>query len=705
MQEQSIPAPSPYVWGYRNGLVGLRAIAVYLVIGFHSGSGLLNHGYVGVDLFFVLSGFLISQLLLSEIDSTGSISYLRFIARRMRRLGPAIFLFFVIVPFLMVGVLAKSVRAPLIGDGQAALLYVSNWRSIINSGDYFAADQVSNPFIRFWSLAIEEQFYFVFPAILILICTVKNKFRTIRHAQTKLFALIFIGAVLVQIFVADDPAISYYGTHTRVYQLFAGALLASIVRGSRYMVDKKIRSLIFTASILLLGFLALNLSNALSLTYHGVFVTVASVGLIFSLDDNSGLQTNLLGGRIVVYLGSISYATYLWHWPLIVIMREVVDATPVQVFLLTSLLATAIASLSHALVEMPVRNSKKLDQHPRSVIFVGLGVSLLLSFVVVPSVLGADGVVITKVREIPVAAIGSAVPMDSTESPDGYNPIIGVADGFDFSTLKVKPAAVDDLTTCLKREIMQCRIVAGSDFRVFIIGDSHAKRLITVMRRFAEARKFSLYATTNGSCLWQIDLEHDRSFPDSRKELCQEIKDDLYERVLPAVLPDVVVLVHRTFDSISRLKNFGKVEFVSNGRTGDPATETTLETISWFRSRGVKVILVEPVPDSAKFNSRDCLAGAKSIADALDCTFHASTEPTPIESLFRSIDKKYGDVLDLDMDLLICPRLPICDPLVNSRFVWVDHHHLTNEYLDEIYPSLEKLLMASGMFPGKATEG
>ena len=156
-------------WSYRPALDGLRTIAVYLVLLFHTGLPVAGGGFVGVDLFFVLSGFLVSNVILSEIDRTGTLRIGKFYSRRVRRLLPAAVA--VVVATCAVFVLISSVtrRLPLIGDAQAALLYVANWRFLAQSSDYFATDVEESPFLHFWSLAIEEQFYFVFPILLLLL--------------------------------------------------------------------------------------------------------------------------------------------------------------------------------------------------------------------------------------------------------------------------------------------------------------------------------------------------------------------------------------------------------------------------------------------------------------------------------------------------------------------------------------------------------
>ena len=154
---------------YRPDLDGLRTIAVYLVLLFHAGLGWAGGGFIGVDLFFVLSGFLVTSVILSEIESTGRLRISNFYSRRVRRLLPAALVVIVAtcVAFTILWSVAR--RLAIVSDAQSALLYVANWHFLGQAGNYFATDIDKSPFLHFWSLSIEEQFYFVFPVVLVLL--------------------------------------------------------------------------------------------------------------------------------------------------------------------------------------------------------------------------------------------------------------------------------------------------------------------------------------------------------------------------------------------------------------------------------------------------------------------------------------------------------------------------------------------------------
>ncbi len=168
-------ASAPITHSYRPDLDGLRSIAVYLVLLFHTGLGWAKGGFIGVDLFFVLSGFLVTSVLLSEIERDGRFRLGRFYARRVRRLLPAAVVTIVATCLTFTVLWSVVRRLDVIGDAQASLLYYANWHFIAESGDYFAADVEASPFLHFWSLSIEEQFYVFFPILLLALSKVGRR--------------------------------------------------------------------------------------------------------------------------------------------------------------------------------------------------------------------------------------------------------------------------------------------------------------------------------------------------------------------------------------------------------------------------------------------------------------------------------------------------------------------------------------------------
>jgi peptidoglycan/LPS O-acetylase OafA/YrhL len=324
-------APGALSGGYRPHLDGLRAVAVYLVVLFHAGSDRFAGGFVGVDVFFVLSGFLVTQLLLRDLVPSGSIRLRRFYARRFRRLLPAAFVTLVVTA-LVFGALASPVEVvDAEGGFKAAFLYSTNWYFIDQSADYFGADLATNPVLHFWSLAVEEQFYLLWPLLLGGLFGLARRFRA-RQWQV-LRAVVALAALASLLWAwslrSTDPTRAYYGTDTRAYQLMGGALLAltpglmadlgRFARSARLAGPAAIAALVVVASSWV----------DLDPIERGVAVTAITMMAIVALETaGGGLLHRALSAEPVVYLGKISYGTYLWHWPVLLMLREVLDGSP-----------------------------------------------------------------------------------------------------------------------------------------------------------------------------------------------------------------------------------------------------------------------------------------------------------------------------------------------------------------------------------------
>ncbi|MEN9792036.1 MAG: hypothetical protein RL330_114 [Actinomycetota bacterium] len=342
-------------------LDGLRAVAVLSVIGYHFGMPGLGGGFLGVDLFFVLSGFLITRLLVSEHDRTGTISLRGFWSRRVRRLTPAILLVLVTVAVWGTLTLDRFALRTLRDDMLSTLGYMANWRFILADQSYFAAYGEVSPLRHMWSLAIEEQFYLVWPLIVVGVLTV------VRGRRAPLIALataIIAGSTTLMWLLhdADDPSRAYYGTDSRLAQLVVGALLAVVLLRRRTVIPPR-----GARGRSLVGFIALTaivaaffvVEDGDAFMYRGGFLafSVLVALLLWAVTTSRGSAIDrMLSWRPAVLVGQVSYGLYLWHWPVQIMLSP--DATGLEGPLLASLrLVTTFgaAALSYLVIEQPVR--------------------------------------------------------------------------------------------------------------------------------------------------------------------------------------------------------------------------------------------------------------------------------------------------------------------------------------------------------------
>src|SRR4051794_21309679 len=228
-QEVTVPADRSTPTGFRPDVEGLRAVAVGLVVAYHAGLPWLSGGFVGVDVFFVLSGFLITGLLAGELTSSGSLSFLRFYGRRARRLLPMSAVVLVATAAAFSLVLSPLDRGVLASDLRSAALYFANWHFAAGSLDYLS-DVSKSPVLHYWSLGVEEQFYLVWPVLLVLVARRRARRGDPDGARRRMvaaLAVIAAGSLVLSILITDRSGpYAYYGLHTRAWELAAGGLLA-----------------------------------------------------------------------------------------------------------------------------------------------------------------------------------------------------------------------------------------------------------------------------------------------------------------------------------------------------------------------------------------------------------------------------------------------------------------------------------------------
>ena len=353
---------------YLPSIDSLRALAVLAVIIYHVDVNYLPGGFLGVDLFFVLSGYLISSLIIKEYKKTGSLNLYNFYIRRARRLLPAVYFMITVVLVVIVmfnGVLLKKSHL----DAIFGYIYSSNWWYIFHKLDYFDSFGSQSPFKHLWSLAIEEQFYMIFPLLFLLINR-KKKDKDGFYKLNRNFLYVILGVILVSliahIILFDINNISriYFGTDTRAFSLLVGVVGAIL-----YPMDKLntkitpqenlVYSVVSLISIAALITIMIYTSEYNTWLYRGGFLLVAILGIIIIISSGKQhtIMAKLLSFKPVVFIGKISYSLYLWHFPVLVLTTPVSEIGKPNIFfvVLRVILTFILAIISYALVETPIR--------------------------------------------------------------------------------------------------------------------------------------------------------------------------------------------------------------------------------------------------------------------------------------------------------------------------------------------------------------
>ncbi len=350
---------------YLPALDGLRAVAVTLVVAYHLDFGWARGGFLGVDLFFVISGFLITTLLIQEHDGTGRISLGSFWTRRFRRL----------VPPLVVMIAATVAATRLYGlpeqwssirwDAAAGVGYVANWRFVLADQSYFATLLGPSPLRHTWSLAVEEQWYVLWPAVVVGLLLLATRSTWGRRAPILLIAGGAVASAILMAALYDpaDPTRVYFGTDTRAQQLLVGAGLAWLLSRHRFPSATSSSPLRTTAVMaVFVGFIAIatTTSDEAPWLYHGGFLVVSLLCavIVWAVADHAG-PLPWLGSGLLVWVGTRSYGIYLWHWPVIVFVGPPMGIELPRLVLATLQVALtiALAELSFRIIERPIRGS------------------------------------------------------------------------------------------------------------------------------------------------------------------------------------------------------------------------------------------------------------------------------------------------------------------------------------------------------------
>ena len=348
---------------YITGLDGIRAIAVIMVLSYHLKLSLFKSGFLGVTVFFVLSGYLITGILISEVEEEGTIDLKNFWLRRIRRLVPAVMSMAVVIIFVS-AVVNRVIFTKGCKDFLASVLGFNNWWQIFNKVSYFEAAGVPSPFTHCWSLAIETQFYLIYPLILLGIYKLAKSRGEGRAKRGLLFAgvtlLLALISVILMIVLFDpqkDASRVYYGTDTRAFSLLFGALLAilweyrMVPRRLSASVNMVLGSVSFAA--LLVMTIAINGSS--NFWYRGgQFVgTILTVLMVYAVSGRKTWLSRFLSNPVLKWIGDRSYSIYLWHYPIILLISKGIKASW-WITLIEIVLSVVLAELSYRFIETPI---------------------------------------------------------------------------------------------------------------------------------------------------------------------------------------------------------------------------------------------------------------------------------------------------------------------------------------------------------------
>lgn len=350
---------------YITGLDGIRAIAVIMVLAYHLKLALFKSGFLGVTVFFVLSGYLITGILISEVEEEGTIDLKNFWLRRIRRLVPAVMSMAVVIIFVS-AVVNRIIFTKGCKDFLASVLGFKNWWQIFNKVSYFEAAGVPSPFTHCWSLAIETQFYLIYPLILLGIYKLVKSRGEGRAKRGLLFAgvtlLLALISVILMIVLFDpqqDASRVYYGTDTRAFSLLFGALLAILweYRMVPRRLSASVNMVLGSVSFAVLLVMTIAINGSSNFWYRGgqFLGTILTVLMVYAVSGRKTWLSRFLSNPVLKWIGDRSYSIYLWHYPIILLISKGIKASW-WITLIEIVLSVVLAELSYRFIETPIRH-------------------------------------------------------------------------------------------------------------------------------------------------------------------------------------------------------------------------------------------------------------------------------------------------------------------------------------------------------------
>ena len=646
--------------GFRPDVEGLRAVAIVAVLLCHAGLRFVPGGFVGVDVFFVISGFLITRLLIGEIERTGSLNLLRFYGYRMKRLLPLVALLLVAVTALSYLLFSPRRSDIVSGEVIASALYVVNWRFAEQSVDYFGTGVEGSPVEHLWSLAVEEQFYLVWPLLLLAVTSPwRRSPRAVRRSAAVAVGLAGAASFAYCLtYTQQAPLPAYFSTLTRAWELALGGAiaLAPVPRLGRGLAGA-----LGVAGLAAIAIAAVAFSSRTPFPGHAALLpTLGTAAVIVAGSASAGaIAGRALSLPPVRHVGRISYAWYLWHWPALVFAAAAAGPLTTAQRVLVIAGSWVPAELSHRYVEWPLRRARQLRLHPARALSLGLGCSAVATLAALALVLSEPSVTLLSQDQVRGATALESDPRlqerASALRPDPVHP------EEDRSRMQ------DDgcLTKLEDDEPKPCVYgFSGSRTRVVLFGDSLAMQYFPAIDRLADRHGWRLTGLTKAGCppvaapVYNHRLQ--REYTECARWRRQAL--DLIEEQRPETVIVSGRMATPVVDGGSPVEGSVADAMLRDGYT---------EVLERLRSTGARVVVIKDLPRSPR-NVPDCVS--ESLDRLRDCAFERTAENS--SEVDREAAAGVRGVRLVDPASMVCPQ-DLCRAVIGGAIVFRDYDHLT----------------------------
>ena len=679
--------------GFRPDIQGMRALAVGAVVLYHFWPERLTGGFVGVDVFFVISGFLITAHLISKppknIKDVG-----QFWMRRVKRLLPASFLV-ILCSVIGIWTLAPNTLWSDWGlQALAATFYFQNWFLATSKVDYMAESDAPSPFQHFWSLSVEEQFYFIWPIMIGLTIWAAIKFG--KSQKPLLFAVlgtVFVGGLAFSTYsTAQDSGVAYFSTFTRCWEFAVGALVAAFGPGAYRAKSDKLSLVAAWAGLLAILLSVFTFTGEMPFPgYIALLPVLGTALLILSHSTHKYSPGTLMGLRPVQFLGDNSYAIYLWHWPLMVLLPVTFHHFYWYQKIGVIGLTVVLAFFTQKLVE--VRFRKFIDFSPLLSAPRFLAAGSLILLLVAGGFYQFSQLQEERSKDIPTAL--AQVEKSIGDSCFGSNSLTSECaapqtQSTDFEYLAPAPVVAKDD----KPEVYadDCFASQGANFKdrpvcsygkgktkVALVGNSHAGQWTPAVQDMAKENEWQVDTYLASRCaVMSAPQDFDSS---SKSSGCKEYEDWATEQIKDGDY-DLVISSNR--------QSLPVVGYDLAAST-KPAQKSYEEVLSQWADTGAEVAVIKdtPFPGSSLNNVPDCVA--LNSTELGECS-GSSDSWIPDDPQYEAAKKlNHPDVVAVDMNDQLC-REEQCYSVVGGLVAYWDHSHLTETFAQSLSPKLESRL-------------